>query len=372
MEINIYEGENLEKLLEQAKREFGEDVKIINYEVFTESRFLPFLKKKKYRLIVQKSEDKKEEIKEKIDFEQILNQVENLIEEKIKKINREPQIPIIETKIENNIQNLLQEFTGSAVDLIRLLTSKDVEEDVALNIVKEASGFDIDSGKYDLTSFDLKESLIKGIQNSIQFKTDFDIGADVKIITFVGPTGVGKTTNLFKIVSDLVLKKGLKISVISTDTYKVGAVAQAKTYANILNIPFFATSDSKKLKEVVEEFLEESDIIFIDTVGRSHYDYWKLGEIKETLSKVENMETFLVISANYKNNEAKEIVNKYRRYFKIDRLFFTKIDETKNHGLLLNIPIKTGIPLSFVSTGQNVPDDFKPLDADFLANLFIE
>ena len=118
--------------------------------------------------------------------------------------------------------------------------------------------------------------------------------------------------------------------------------------------------------------MRKFDFILIDTVGRSHYDYWRLGEIKEILSSLEEeIKHILTISCNFKNEDAIEVVYKYQTFFPIHSLFFTKIDETLKPGLLLNLPVETKLPVSYLSTGQRVPEDLKVLDPETIASYLI-
>jgi flagellar biosynthesis protein FlhF len=378
MEIKIYEGSDLEELIERAKKELGDDIKILHYETVEEKRFLFFKGKKKYRLFVEPVDE--EELAEPvIKFEELLEKVEDLIDKKIKmtlpKVAREMANP---ENIPSHIQKVrpstavFNEFTGDALHLVEQLLDKDVLPETAKKLIMEGCGLDIDTNKWDLNTVTQKEALIKGIKKHIRFTGAFDKdNQGLKIFAFIGPTGVGKTTNLFKIASQLVIDKKKKVAVISTDTFKVGASQQARTYANILNIPFYSISESKKLKNTVED-LKNFDFILIDTVGRSHYDYWRLGEIKEILSSLEeSINHVLTISCNYKNEDALEVVNKYQTFFPIHSLFFTKIDETLKPGLLINLPVETKLPVSYVSTGQRVPEDLKVLTPEVIASYII-
>ncbi|WP_281951171.1 flagellar biosynthesis protein FlhF [Nitrosophilus kaiyonis] len=381
MKINKYEGYDLDALIEEAKRELGNDIKILSYEVEDERGIFPFKKRKKYTLFVEvptaqegfldilSKEEKNEEI------DRFLEKIEKMIDKKIESLklnqtilptpphNENQQIPISEE---------FNEFTGDALDLINLLLKKDVEPKIAKILVKEACGLDIDTNKFDLNTSFFKEAIIKGVQKKIRFTGPLKIQkGGLKVKAFVGPTGVGKTTNLFKIASELVINQKLKVAVISIDTFKVGAIQQARAYANILNIPFFAVTDSKNLRKTLSS-MSNIDIVLIDTVGRSHYDYWRLGEMKEILGGGNDlMDISLVISCNYKNSEAIEIVNRYRTFFPINSIFFTKIDETYKPGILVNLPIKTEIPVSFISTGQRVPEDLRLLNPERVANYLI-
>ncbi len=382
MEINVYEGYDLENLIQKAKHELGEDIKILYYETEDVKHWFPFKKKKRYKIFVEKeieqfensSSSSFEKSTETPSVDELLEKIESMLDQKLKTVVS-PGIhlkPNPELKDTDYKVDYFDEFTGEAIDLIQFLISKEVEPDVAKVIVKEACGIDLENNKMDLSTSTFKEAIIKGIEKNIKFTGPFDVKKDnLKVITFVGPTGVGKTTNLFKIASEFVINRNLKVGAISTDTFKVGAVQQARAYANILNIPFHAITDSKNLRKKLLD-MPELDVILIDTVGRSHYDYWRLGEIKEILSGGSDwMEVVLAISCNTKNKEAMEIVNRYRTFFPINSLFFTKIDETRDPGILLNLPIKTGIPVSYVSVGQRVPEDIRILTPERIANYLL-
>ncbi len=378
MEIKVYEGYNLEELIQKAKEELGEDIRILHYETIEEKKFLFFKGKKRYKLFVETVDD--EEVLEPVlKFEELLEKVEEIIDKKIQnslpKISQNmPQVQNLPSHIKSDLPptDLFNEFTGDALSLLNKLTEKGVNPNVAKQIVKEGCGLDIDTNKWDLNTVTEKEAIIKGIKKYIRFTGAVDRANErLKIFAFIGPTGVGKTTNLFKIASQLVIDKKKKVAVISTDTFKVGASHQARTYANILSIPFYSVSESKKLRSTVEQ-LKEFDYILIDTVGRSHYDYWRLGEIKEILGGLgEEIHNILVISCNFKDEDALEVVNKYQTFFPIYSLFFTKIDETLKPGILLNLPVETNLPVSYISTGQRVPEDLKVLTPELISSYIL-
>ncbi len=383
MEIVKYEGHNLDELILRAKKEYGKNVRIISYEVGRSGLF----GKKKYSLFIQVPTPEegffellaKEQKNEEID--RFLGKIEKMIDKKIeplKKAIEEGKCADMSVPAHNAIDTHMdfaeqfKDFTGDALDLIKLLIKKDVDPKIAKMLVKESCGFDIDANKFDLNTSFFKEALVNAIEKKVKFKGPLKLRKGAfKVISFVGPTGVGKTTNLFKIASELVINQKLKIAVISIDTFKVGAIQQARSFSNILNIPFYAITDSKNLKKTLQN-LNGLDVVLIDTVGRSHYDYWRLGEMKEILgSGSDFMDISLVLSCNYKNSEAIEIVNRYRTFFPITDIFFTKIDETYKPGILLNLPIKTDIPVCFISTGQKVPEDIRVLNPERMANYIL-
>jgi flagellar biosynthesis protein FlhF len=391
--IKIFEGYDLNKLMHQIKENLGEEFKILYQNEIKEKTKIPFFKKTKYILIVEPIENKisfedilSENLKEENEKEEV--QVYNPFKAEIRQEIVEKVEPVIKTTAHNDLNQKLnikeeyydnnitykeitEEFTGKALDLINLLIQKDVELDVAKEIVRNACGLEMGSNKLDLKHFTYRESLIEGIEKSFIFKGDIFKDSDRRrVVAFLGPTGVGKTTNLFKVASKLILEENKKVAVVSIDTFKAGAGDQARSYCNILGIPFQILSDPKKLRETVDD-LDFVDVILIDTVGRSHYDHWKLGEIKETLRLIDEIEYMMVVSCNWKNKESYNLIQKYRKFFNINYLFFTKIDETAYPGTILNLAYKTKLPLTYISTGQNVPEDLKIITPERLASYLL-
>jgi flagellar biosynthesis protein FlhF len=383
MKVKVLEGESLENLIEKAKTELGEQIEILYYEV-EKKGFIPPFRKKKYRLYVAIN-GKKETIKRTVEeikkVEEDIEEIKSLIKElKVTAIEQKKKsIPVVNTVPEHIEKNevplspsFLEEFTGDALELIRTLVKRGVKPEVAVEIIRESCGIDIETEKFDLNTATFKEALVKGVEKKISFTGEFKAKKGEKsVYAFVGPTGVGKTTNLFKIASKFVLNDQVKVGVITTDTFKVGAIQQVKEYAYVLNIPYFVVSDSKKLQETIEK-VENLDVILIDTVGRSHYDYWRLGEIKVVLSGLRvPINVVLLVSCNYEPSEAIEVVNRYRSFFPISSIFFTKIDEASKPGSLLNVPLVTELPVSYVSTGQRVPEDIKLLTPELVADYLL-
>jgi len=372
MKVKIYEGSSLEELIKKAKEDMGE-IEILYYEVEREG-FLPFFKRRKYKLFVsEKSNGENECVRSEIETEikKEIDEIKELLLELKKEPLSRPSQPLPSTCVEPvniEIEKEFEDFGGDALELLNLLLKKGVEKEVAREFVKRSCGLDIDTEKLDLNTLTFREALVNSIKEFIDFTGEFKVEEGKKVAyVFLGPTGVGKTTNLFKVASRFVLEKGLRVGVITTDTFKVGAVAQARSYASILDIPFFVATDNKKLKEIVDS-LKDLDVILVDTVGRSHYDYWRLGEIKSILTGLDiPSQMVLLISCNYSTSEAVQIVNRYRSFFPISSLFFTKIDESSKPGILLNVPYLTGLPVSYISTGQRVPEDLKVLNPELVA-----
>ena len=176
-----------------------------------------------------------------------------------------------------------------------------------------------------------------------------------EIVIFVGPTGVGKTTTLAKIAADFTLNKQKKVALITADTYRIAAVEQLKTYAEILNIPALIVYSPNEIQEAIKK-LSDNDLILIDTAGRSHRNKVHFDELKALVSSVGADEVYLVASANTSKHAIREILE-YYSFMKNYKLLFTKLDEAPVPGVIINARYITGRPLSYTTAGQSVPDD---------------
>ncbi|MBC7959347.1 MAG: flagellar biosynthesis protein FlhF [Vallitaleaceae bacterium] len=186
-----------------------------------------------------------------------------------------------------------------------------------------------------------------------------------KTVAFVGPTGVGKTTTIAKIASYFTLNLEKKVALITADTYRIAAVEQLRTYANILNIPIKVVYSSLELKEAIDSF-RDVDLILIDTAGRSHKNLEHQNELAKLLNEIEEKEVYLVLSLATKYKDLEKITDAYRDISSY-KLIFTKLDETSCYGNILNIKLKTDAMLSYVTFGQNVPDDISEVNVHEIA-----
>ncbi|PKM95727.1 MAG: flagellar biosynthesis protein FlhF [Firmicutes bacterium HGW-Firmicutes-1] len=186
-----------------------------------------------------------------------------------------------------------------------------------------------------------------------------------KTVAFVGPTGVGKTTTIAKIASYFTLNLEKKVALITADTYRIAAVEQLRTYANILNIPIKVVYTATELKDAIESF-KGVDLILIDTAGRSHKNQEHQNELSKLLNEIEEKELYLVLSLATKYKDLIKITDAYND-ISAYKLIFTKLDETSSYGNILNVKLKTNALLSYVTFGQNVPDDISEVNVHEIA-----
>lgn len=181
------------------------------------------------------------------------------------------------------------------------------------------------------------------------------LGKNVRYAFFFGPTGVGKTTTIAKLAANSMLKEKRKIGFITADTYRMAAVEQLKTYANILNVPLEVVFSPKEMATAMER-LSDCDLIFVDTAGRNFRNDEYVEGIRELLEHGKDSVNYLVLSLSSKFNDMKAIVQNFAEV-QVKQVIFTKADETNSFGTMLNVCQEMNLQLSYVTTGQNVPDD---------------
>ncbi|MCR4806205.1 MAG: flagellar biosynthesis protein FlhF [Lachnospiraceae bacterium] len=181
-----------------------------------------------------------------------------------------------------------------------------------------------------------------------------------KLVFFIGPTGVGKTTTIAKIASKLSVEDKKKVALLTMDTYRIAAAEQLRTYANILNAPFRVIYTEDEVKGALDEF-KDHDYILVDTAGHSHHDETLKKAMKGFIHCVDGViekEVYLVVSATTKYRDLLSIADSYSEMTDY-KLIFTKLDETTTLGNLFNLRKHTGAQMSYITCGQNVPDDIE-------------
>lgn len=193
-----------------------------------------------------------------------------------------------------------------------------------------------------------------------------------KVVLFFGPTGVGKTTTIAKLASRYSLEEKKKVALLTTDTYRIAAAEQLRTYANILQVPFRVLYTEEELMTALRDFYQY-DYIFIDTTGHSHQNEEQKKNIEQLIQNVKGMaetQSFLVLSVTTKYKDLLKIVDNYSTISEYE-LIFTKLDETYTLGNVLNLRLYTGKSVAYVTCGQNVPEDIETFDPQTTVKLLL-
>ena len=289
-----------------------------------------------------------------------LNGLQTLLQQQLK-LNEEEKKEEVKTDAENG------KASDEIMTFVKLLYNAMIENEVSDKYANQLiDEIDI-KGKPDMQmDFVLSNVYQKMILKFGKAKLVLPSENKPKLIYFIGPTGVGKTTTIAKIASKFCVEEKKKIALLTADTYRIAAAEQLRTYANILEVPFRVIYTPDEIVECVKEF-KDLDYILIDTSGHSHQNEEQKAAILEFLKatdeKIEK-EIFLVVSATTKYKDLIGIADSYKSV-KGYKIIFTKLDETTALGNMYNLRLYTGAELSYVTCGQNVPDDISPFNPQF-------
>ena len=265
-----------------------------------------------------------------------INEIKNAVRELKKKINDTFKTPQEEEELVREEEYILR--------LRKLGISYELSKEIVTNLKKNGKNF-----RYD----DLKNEVLDMFADYIRV----DFSKRSKFYVFVGSTGVGKTTTLAKIASKETIENKKKIGFLTLDTYRISAVEQLKTYAEILSSPIEVAYEIQDLSFAIDR-LSNRDMVFIDTAGRSHNNKSQVEDLKKVLSNIQEKKVFLVLSANTSIDDIYDIVDTYS-FVDDYEIIVTKTDETLRMGNVLDIIKKTGKNISYITFGQNVPDDIE-------------
>lgn len=406
MTINKFQGKTEEEAIAKAKQEFGENAVIMNVkEVKPKGLFRAFKNStyevtaameekeqfvnpkralqntKKLHDSINLSADEKIDIPKpeaKPDFRELIQKTmpnsSRMQEPEEKKI--EQRLDDLSNRIEESLartpkgekpeaENPVKEKPSSEeFHFVRILYStllkNEVNEKYVNQILDEIEKFIRPGNSVDVILSNVYQKLILRFG---QPKTIDLSGSKPKILFFVGPTGVGKTTTIVKIASKYKVEYDKKVAFITADTYRIAATEQLQVYANILDAPMAIAYSQAELNDSIAKF-EDYDLVFVDTAGFSHKNEKQRNDMKTLLGGVSeeyNKVVYLVLSATTKYMDLLDIVDSYREIADY-KLIFTKLDETTTYGNLLNIKLYSGADLSYTTNGQNVPDDIEVFD----------
>lgn len=387
MIIKKYQAKTERDAVESAKKELGENIVVMNVKQLKKKGFLGLfgsmnvevtiaqeteqerkvvkspVKKETTGPIVPGSiwEKKEEKIPEKKEWE-VRDDAGKAIVEKLDGLQLllQQQLNIIETKEEEKEEAIKVDKESSEVlAFMKLLYNAMIKNEVLEKYANELIDDVQKKGKPDM-QMDVALSNIyqKMILKFGQAKLIEPTENHPKLIYFVGPTGVGKTTTIAKLSSKFAIEEKKRIALLTADTYRIAAAEQLRTYANILEVPFRVVYTPEEILQAVEEF-KQFDYILVDTAGHSHQNEEQRNSIRDfilaTGEEIEK-EVFLVVSATTKYSDLVGISDAYKDVHEF-KLIFTKLDETTALGNLYNLHLHTGAALSYVTCGQNVPND---------------
>lgn len=386
MIIKKFQGKTEDEAVSAAKKELGTNVVIMNVRNVKNKGFFSFLRPQLMEVTVALEEEsdqnrfkgsaKKPEIRKLKDAreektEPAINTAAASAGEGIL-----PESSAIEEKLDN-LHSLLEqqlqkpEEAGEAEEfpeeetemerfmklLYNTMLENEVNEQYANQIIDEMEKINKPGMSFDNALANVYQKMILKFGKVAEITT---AEKGVKAIFFIGPTGVGKTTTIAKIASKFRVEEGKRIAMITTDTYRIAAAEQLRTYASILEVPFRIVYSPEEMAQAVNDF-KGYDFIMVDTAGHSIHNEAQKEDMNRFVHSVDGLipkDIFLVLSATTKYRDLIHIVDAYSSVADY-KLIFTKLDETDVFGNILNVKLYTGAGISYVTYGQNVPDDIE-------------
>ena len=404
MTINKFQGKTKEEAIEKAKLEFGPNAVIMNVKEVKPKGFLSVFKSSTYEVTaaieektnisnpmsalmpqakmsnINLSADEKIDIprpertpeRETAPFSQTMAEMSQraaeqpVSDEKQFKERLDSLSDLLEQKLgtQKPEKPVHRPATSEELSFVRILYStllkNEVHEKYVNQILDEVEKFIRPGNNVDLILPNVYQKLILKFG---QPKTIELSGKKPNVVFFIGPTGVGKTTTIAKIASKYKVEYNRKVAFITADTYRIAATEQLRVYANILDAPMSIVYSAEEINAAIEKYMDY-DLIFVDTAGFSHKNEQQRTDTQKLVNGINEAyrkEVYLVLSATTKYNDLMDIVDIYREIADY-KLIFTKLDETSTYGNMLNIKLYADADLSYVTTGQNVPDDIEVFD----------
>ncbi|RKD27768.1 flagellar biosynthesis protein FlhF [Caminicella sporogenes DSM 14501] len=369
MKVKRYIAKDIQEAMIKIKSELGRDAIILHTRKIRKPGIRGFLQKPLIEVIaaVDSSKDFSRNKSSYIDRNTKSNMITNY--NQIQNLNS--QINTLKDMINTVIDKINFTQNSSSSDILKKYENILIENNVSKPVTEKI--LSIVSRQISISDKN-EQSIRKAIKLIIKdiLGTPYEIdskNSEQKIIFFVGPTGVGKTTTLAKLASKFTLINEKSVALITADTYRIAAVEQIKTYSEILDIPLTVIYEPKELKQAIDNY-SNKDFILIDTAGRNHKDKKLIEELEKLITFVKSPEVFLLISLTTTYNDVKSIINSYN-FLNDYKLVFTKFDEASLFGNVLNAKILTSKPISYITTGQGVPDDIEVANTEQIANSIV-
>lgn len=397
MIIKKFVGKTEAEAVDTAKKELGDNVVVMNVKNVKRTGFLAFLKPQMIEVTVALEEENPNDAAVSAEMKAAVSAINNVVVSSMNETPAEtPRQPVlsgtpiiapepvkkqethvIEEKLDS-LQSLLEQQLQKPEEekkeakeevkeptetdmfmklLHQTMLDNEVDNEYARQIIEEIEKINKPNAPFDYALANTYQKMV------LKFGKPSGISPSekgIKVVFFIGPTGVGKTTTIAKIASRFHVDEKKRVALLTADTYRIAAAEQLRTYANILEVPFRVIYTVEEVEQALTDF-KGYDYILVDTAGHSHQNTAQkeaMGKFIHSVDGLVEKEVYLVLSATTKYRDLISIADAYKEMADY-KLIFTKLDETTTLGNLLNLKLYTGASLSYITCGQNVPDDIE-------------
>lgn len=394
MKMKKYYASSIPEAMKLVRAELGEDAVILNSKVVITKKFFGIIKKKSFEVVAgidsmepsnvapapaasHITTPKKENAR--------LQEITNAVQAKIHQVQPQNDAPLHEeTGISEDLmkeiadlkslmhsmhkKTIRDQYPDELLPFIEYLRQQELSEELITTVGDELFTHFREASEINFSQCKMitKNLLRKELE-------DLPVGGisyEKKYINVLGPTGVGKTTTIAKMAARAVLEKKKKIGFITTDTYRIAAIEQLKTYAGLLQAPVEIAYNATDFEQAIQR-LAHLDLVFIDTAGRNYKEVKYVDDLQRLIKFDDQAESFLVLAMTTKEKDMANIVEQFKQ-LPIEKFIFTKIDETNSIGTMINLMIKYNKGLAYYTNGQEVPEDIEEADLEVVLNLFFQ
>ncbi|SDL73623.1 flagellar biosynthesis protein FlhF [Sediminibacillus halophilus] len=369
MKVKKFTAPTMPEVMQKVRKELGADAVILHSKAIHTGGFLGLFKKRNIEVVaaLDKEPKRQKQAEQQVTKPRVSEKEVKWKEPAATKPDQGMLQELRDLKslieLNSNTGNLPQ-YPAAYRLFYEHLLSQDMEEEMAERLVSSMYGHNPEAGRdsfVELLAEELADRFPEGAFEGISYEKKF--------VHFVGPTGVGKTTTIAKIAAKSVLKDNKRVAFITTDTYRIAAIDQLKTYSKILDVPMEIAYNLDDYRSAREKF-KDFDLVLVDTAGRNFRDEKYVKELAQIIDLNQDIDTYLVLSLAAKSADLMEI---YRQFEKvpIKQLVFTKKDETASYGAMAGLSMASGKGIAYITTGQDVPDDIESVDVQKLAKMIV-
>ena len=388
MKMKKYNAPSIAEAMKQIRADLGEDAVILNSKVVVTKKFFGLVKNKSYEVVAGYDQlEKKPSLPSLEDMpaytpklmERGVSEAASSVEQH-KKVPQDDAASLPENLIKEiaDLKSMMQsmqrmsvqsQYPDELLSFIDFLREQELGEELITGISDGLFMYYNEHGKH-ITWNKMQEVAKDYLRKELYDLPISGISYEKKYINVLGPTGVGKTTTIAKMAARAVLEKKKKIGFITTDTYRIAAIEQLKTYAALLQAPVEIVYNATDYAEAIQR-LDHMDLIFIDTAGRNYKEAKYVEDLKSLIQFSEQVESYLVLSLTSKQKDLEAIIEQFKN-LSIEKFIFTKLDETNSIGTMFNLMIKYNKGLAYYTDGQEVPEDIEQPNSDNLLELFFK
>ena len=388
MKMKKYNAPSIAEAMKLIRADLGDDAVILNSKVVVNKKLFGLVKQKSFEVVAGIDRvEKKPTLPPLPDLQQTftpthsIQPVQEPVSAPVETSKTSVQDSFINEELKKELadlktlmksvqkQTIQSQYPDEFLPFMELLRKQELSEELITHISDGLFDYS-NQGRITLTMEDMRSYTEQYLRERLEHLPFGGLTYSKRIVNVLGPTGVGKTTTIAKMAARSVLESKKKIGFITTDTYRIAAIEQLKTYAGLLQSPVEVVYNNQDYKQAIDK-LSAVDLIFIDTAGRNYKEKKYVHDLMDLIDFNNQTESFLVLSLTGKQSDLEAVIDQFVDV-PIEKFVFTKMDETNSIGTIFNLMIKYNKGLAYYTNGQEVPEDIEIPTLEKLFELFFQ